>query len=243
MMMDIFSGFDSLNFTMMQLTQILWVLSLWVILIQNTVYWIFSSWSLILIFPKKTMWEQSERSYGSSFTAFSLTVNSLFCFLILINMAGLFPYVFSPTVHLMLTLSLSMTFWVSFIYLGIKQNFSKFAAHLLPVGAPFYLNPFLSVIELVSLMVRPLTLAIRLAANIGAGHIILGLLGVYMSSFIFSSWTFFLIALIHTGYFLFEFGVGLIQAYIFSLLITLYSDDLACYLPNSNMMPASWNQT
>jgi F-type H+-transporting ATPase subunit a len=90
------------------------------------------------------------------------------------------------------------------------------------------LNPFLRIVELVRILVRPLTLAIRLAANIGAGHIVLGLLGSYLSSFFFSSWLFIIVILIQISYFIFEFGVGVIQAYIFSLLITLYRDDLSC---------------
>nr|YP_009489702.1 ATP synthase F0 subunit 6 [Falcidens halanychi]AWH02131.1 ATP synthase F0 subunit 6 [Falcidens halanychi] len=229
MMMDIFSSFDNMNFTFLKMALILWTLSFWLIFTQNVNLWLFSSWSYIFLITKKIIMEQCERSFGSTFSGFSITLSTLFCGLILCNLGGMIPYVFSCSSHLLLSLCLSLTFWTSLILLGMKQTPQKMIAHLLPVGAPYYLNPFLSVVELVSMIVRPLTLAIRLAANMGAGHIVLGLLGSYLSSFLFSSWSLIFMIPIQVGYSLFEFGVGLIQAYIFSLLITLYSDDLNCY--------------
>lgn len=103
-----------------------------------------------------------------------------------------------------------------------------FVASLLPAGAPAALNPFLILVEIVRISVRPITLSVRLAANIGAGHIVIGLLGTYLSSayFGFFGWQGFLILLgIQVFYFFFEFGVGLIQRYIFVLLVTLYADE------------------
>jgi len=91
-------------------------------------------------------------------------------------------------------------------------------AHLQPVGSPAFLNPFLCVIELVRLIVRPVTLAVRLTANLRTGHILIALLGTgFMSS----------VSVLVGGmfYFMFEMAVCLIQAYIFTLLPTLYSDD------------------
>jgi ATP synthase subunit 6 len=74
--------------------------------------------------------------------------------------------------------------------------------------------------------VRPITLSFRLAANIRAGHIVIGLLGIYASSaFFVSSSSFITLMLIQIFYFIFEIGISLIQAFIFCLLITLYSDD------------------
>ena len=102
--------------------------------------------------------------------------------------------------------------------MSIRYNLGDFVAHLQPLGSPALLSPFLCVIELVRLLVRPFTLGIRLTANLRTGHILIALLG---RGFI----TLFLVVLVGLFYFLFEIAVCVIQAYIFTLLPTLYTDD------------------
>lgn len=154
-------------------------------------------------------------------------VSGLFLFLIVINLSGLIPYVFSPTRHLAVSLSLGLPLWLSLIVSAVVYNPSSVIAGLLPMGAPAPLNPFLVIIETVSIMVRPITLSVRLTANIRAGHIVLTLIGNYLTASFFISSIFsiaFLVS-IQILYTIFEFGIRLIQAYIFCLLITLYSDE------------------
>jgi len=75
-------------------------------------------------------------------------------------------------------------------------------------------------------MVRPITLSVRLVANMSAGHIVLRLIGIYRSSYLFiNSLSFLVLLFIQVGYIIFEVGICLIQAYIFCLLLTLYADD------------------
>lgn len=95
------------------------------------------------------------------------------------------------------------------------------------MGAPAPLNPFLVLIETVSITVRPITLSVRLMANISAGHIVLTLVGNYITGSLFGTRIFSaaLLITIQVLYTVFEFGIGVIQAYIFCLLITLYSDE------------------
>ncbi|WP_459468053.1 F0F1 ATP synthase subunit A, partial [Erwinia amylovora] len=95
------------------------------------------------------------------------------------------------------------------------------------MGAPAPLNPFLVIIETVSIFVRPITLSVRLTANIRAGHIVLTLIGNYLTASLFTSSIITIAAFItiQIFYTIFEFGIRMIQAYIFSLLITLYSDE------------------
>lgn len=103
-------------------------------------------------------------------------------------------------------------------------------AHYLPLGAPSVLNPFLVVIEFVRDFVRPITISARLAANIRAGHIVLGLMGVYLCKGLFSlGFMFVCLLLLQVGYFFFEVGVCGIQAYIFRLLPSLYANDHRAY--------------
>lgn len=76
------------------------------------------------------------------------------------------------------------------------------------------------------IIVRPITLSVRLVANIRAGHIVLRLIGIYASSYVFISGGGFLMLLrIQVFYIIFEMGICVIQAYIFCLLLTLYADD------------------
>ena len=176
------------------------------------------------------MFDQVSRSYGKNILGFSLFVVSLFCFILYFNFLGLVPYVFSQTGHLVTTFAFGIPLWLGLLISGFFYRTIVFIARLLPAGAPAALNPFLILVEIVSISVRPITLSVRLAANIGAGHIVIGLLGTYLSSAYFGFFGlsgFFILLGIQVFYFFFEFGVGLIQSYIFVLLVTLYADEHA----------------
>ena len=96
-------------------------------------------------------------------------------------------------------------------------------AHLQPLGSPALLNPFLCLIELVSSLVRPITLSVRLTANLRTGHILIALLG---SGFVGGGLMSGVVVLfLGVFYFIFEMGVCFVQSYIFTLLPVLYSDD------------------
>ena len=99
-------------------------------------------------------------------------------------------------------------------------------ASLLPGGAPDLLNPFLSIIESVRILVRPITLSFRLGANITAGHVILSLISLYVARGLFCSFfSFLFLFFIQMGYIIFEVGICFLQGYIFCLLLTLYADE------------------
>lgn len=104
-------------------------------------------------------------------------------------------------------------------------NWSSVVAALLPAGAPPALSPFLVLVETVSLLVRPITLSVRLAANMSAGHIVLGLVGNYFAGACFRSSSVFILALVQVFYSIFEFAICAVQGYIFCLLLVLYSDE------------------
>lgn len=174
----------------------------------------------------ETMRSQASRTFILHLKGFPLLLVRLFIILIRLNLLGLIPYVFSSTRHLLLTLSLGLPLWLRLIIRGIIYAPKKFVAHFLPSGAPDWLNPFLVLTETIRISVRFITLSFRLAANIRAGHILLGLIGIAGSSALFSSIpSFATLTLIQLGYIIFEIGIRLIQAYIFCLLLTLYSDD------------------
>nr|ARI50100.1 ATP synthase F0 subunit 6 [Cittarium pica] len=230
MLVDIFSSFDDHNFVFMSLYLLMWICTLSVIVGFNMSFWISPTrWSYIINMPKQVIMSELMRSFGKKLGGFVNIVSSLFLMLIFLNLMGLVPYVFSVTSHLALSFSLGLPFWLSLIISGSVYNPSSTAASLLPGGAPAALNPFLVLVETVSLCVRPITLSVRLIANMSAGHIVLGLIGTYLSSgfFVYSTLAVVMLILVQTFYFMFEMGIAFIQAYIFSLLVTLYSDDHA----------------
>jgi ATP synthase subunit 6 len=183
--------------------------------------------SLINFLPIKFMWDQLRRTNSFFLKGFSSILVPLFLSLIILNLLGLIPYIFRITRHLSFTLVLGLPLWLSLIVSGILYNPPFWAASLLPGGAPSWLNPFLVLIETTRISVRPITLSFRLAANITAGHIVLTLIGLYLTYRIFSmgSLISIFILLIQIGYIIFEIGICLIQAFIFCLLLSLYSDD------------------
>lgn len=144
-------------------------------------------------------------------------------FIVFNNFMGLFPYVFTRTSHMVVTLSLALPLWVAFILFG-WLNYSKYIlAHLVPQGTPSALISFIVIIETVSNIIRPGTLAIRLSANIIAGHLLLTLLGNQTSSrslLILPSLLLTQILLLTL-----ECAVAIIQSYVFIVLSSLYSSE------------------
>lgn len=153
----------------------------------------------------------------------SLFLFSLMLFLVLINLIGLAPYVYGITSNLWTASSLALLFWGLLLVSGWQNNPAASAAHLAPAGAPGALVPFLVLIETVRILIRPLTLTVRLIANIRAGHIVLSLVANCLTRV--SGLSFIFILILNTGYNMFEVFVCVIQSYIFSLLVKLYAEE------------------
>lgn len=146
---------------------------------------------------------------------------STFIFIAINNFIGLFPYIFTASSHMTFRLSLSLSIWLGIIIYRLANFFNDTIAHLTPMGTPPILIPFIVIIESISIIIRPLTLAIRLTANIIAGHLLLTLLG-NSGELINSHLILTLIIIGQTALFVLELSVSIIQAYVFSVLIVLY---------------------
>lgn len=228
MLVDIFSSFDDHNSTLFSAHIITWILSLWSLIFINSSLWINSSNLINIInLPKQIINIQTTRSFRINIGGFTLIISSLFITIINFNLLGLIPYVFSTTSHLVITFTLALPLWLCLIISSYIKNAYSRVAFILPLATPTFLIPFLPIIETLRIIVRPITLSIRLAANISAGHIILTLIGDYITSLIIlNNYTIsFIVLSIQIGYFIFEIGISIIQGYIFSLLVTLYTDD------------------
>lgn len=144
----------------------------------------------------------------------------LFLIILLNNLGGLTPYTFTASSHLSFSVRLALVRWISYLIYRIVINPGRFLAHLVPVGTPYVLIPFMVLIELVRNLIRPLTLSVRLAANLVAGHLLITLIRtpVVIRGFLP------LILLIRGLCILIvlESAVAFIQAYVFRILRTLY---------------------
>lgn len=149
----------------------------------------------------------------------------LFFFIFVNNIIGLFPYIFTASRHLRFSLSLSLSIWISIILFNIWFFLNDFFSHLTPQGTPFILIPFIVLIETIRLIIRPFTLAIRLTANMIAGHLLLTLLGssgLLINNFLILN----SILILQIILLILEISVRLIQAYVFSILSILYCREI-----------------
>nr|AVN67867.1 ATP synthase F0 subunit 6 [Therea petiveriana] len=225
MMVNLFSVFDpstsimnlSLNWTSTFIGLILIPMSFWFIPSRQLILWN----KLLNTLHKefKTLIGINKINKGSTFMFVSL-----FSVIMFNNFMGLFPYIFTSTSHLTMTLSLALPMWLSFMIFGWIMNTQFMFAHLVPQGTPPILMPFMVLIETISNLIRPGTLAVRLAANMIAGHLLLTLLGntgPMLNSSLLIILIFTQIALL-----ILESAVAVIQSYVFAVLSTLYSSEV-----------------
>jgi len=141
------------------------------------------------------------------------------------NLLGLVPFSFSPTAHMVFTFFFSIIVWCSSLLLGFLENGLGFLRFFVP-DVPLFLLPMLVVIELFSYLIRVFSLAIRLAANITAGHVLLFTIAGFAAKLLnFNFFVFLLTLVILTLIFLLELGVAFLQAYVFVTLACIYFND------------------
>nr|YP_010489143.1 ATP synthase F0 subunit 6 [Romerolagus diazi]UDP58179.1 ATP synthase F0 subunit 6 [Romerolagus diazi]UFI48406.1 ATP Synthase subunit 6 [Romerolagus diazi]UWJ89984.1 ATP synthase F0 subunit 6 [Romerolagus diazi]UWJ90000.1 ATP synthase F0 subunit 6 [Romerolagus diazi] len=156
----------------------------------------------------------------------SLMLVSLIMFIGSTNLLGLLPHSFTPTTQLSMNLGMAIPLWAGAVITGFRYKTKASLAHFLPQGTPIPLIPMLVIIETISLFIQPMALAVRLTANITAGHLLMHLIGGAALALTSISPTTalitFVILILLT---VLEFAVALIQAYVFTLLVSLYLHD------------------
>nr|YP_009937363.1 ATP synthase F0 subunit 6 [Trigonopterus tanimbarensis]QNT26834.1 ATP synthase F0 subunit 6 [Trigonopterus tanimbarensis] len=223
MMTNLFSSFDPCtNFSL----SLNWLSSTIIITMIPFLYWMTPSrltmmWLMLLM---KLHWEFKILITKNKFKGTTLIFTSLLIFILMNNFMGLFPYIFTASSHLNFALYLSIPLWLSFMIFGWTMNTIHMLAHLVPQGAPKILLPFLVIIESISNLIRPGTLAIRLTANMIAGHLLITLLSNSGPSLSMPYLTFLMSAQILL--LILESAVAMIQSYVFSILVTLYSSEI-----------------
>nr|QNE85561.1 ATP synthase F0 subunit 6 [Suillia flava] len=224
MMTNLFSVFDpSSSIINLSLN---WMSTFIGILMIPSIYWLMPSryhifWNTILL----TLHKEFKTLLGpTGHNGSSFIFITLFSMILFNNFMGLFPYIFTSTSHLTLTLTLALPLWLCFMIYGWINHTQHMFAHLVPQGTPAVLMPFMVCIETISNIIRPGTLAVRLTANMIAGHLLLTLLGNTGPSLSYMIISLLLIAQI--ALLVLESAVAIIQSYVFAVLSTLYSSEV-----------------
>nr|WEG23128.1 ATP synthase F0 subunit 6 [Siphona sp. 1 HNL-2023a] len=224
MMTNLFSVFDPSS-SILNLS-LNWLSTFLGIFIIPSLYWMMPNrlnmiWNKIII----TLHNEFKILLGPmSMNGSTLIFISLFSMILFNNFMGLFPYIFTSSSHLTFTLTLALPLWLSFMIYGWINNTQHMFMHLVPQGTPSILMPFMVCIETISNIIRPGTLAVRLTANMIAGHLLLTLLGntgptipmMFMS----------LLIIVQITLLILESAVAMIQSYVFAVLTTLYSSEV-----------------
>nr|YP_010737945.1 ATP synthase F0 subunit 6 [Ceratophyllus anisus]WEQ92355.1 ATP synthase F0 subunit 6 [Ceratophyllus anisus] len=223
MMTNLFSIFDPMNSSFFSLN---WLSTFLGLLFIPNLFWLLPSrysfiWNFILSYLHK---EFKVLLGNNSFQGSTFMFISLFSFILFNNFLGLFPYIFTSTSHMTLTLSLALPLWLSFMIYGWINHTNHMFCHLVPQGTPSILMPFMVCIETISNIIRPGTLAIRLSANMIAGHLLLTLMGNTGNSL--SNYMLTILITAQILLLILEVAVSMIQSYVFAVLSTLYSSEI-----------------
>lgn len=164
-----------------------------------------------------------EQNVGTKGRRFVPLIFTLFLFILTCNLLGMVPYGFTVTSHISITFAIAMMIFLLVTLLGLYLHGLHFFSLFLPAGTPWWLAPLMVVIELFAYLARPVSLSLRLAANMVAGHILLKV----MAGFVVSMAIYlkilpipFIVVLIG-----FEIFVAVLQAYIFTILSCVYLND------------------
>uniref|UniRef100_UPI00315D87C3 ATP synthase F0 subunit 6 n=1 Tax=Pachyscia longicauda TaxID=3127882 RepID=UPI00315D87C3 len=224
MMTNLFSIFDPS--TSIMNIKMNWMSSLMSMMLLTNMYWMMNN-------RFTTMWSKPFKMLNKEFKILmnqkknkgtTMMFITMFLIIMINNLMGLFPYTFTSTSHLSMTLTLALPMWLAFMMFGWMKNTESMFMHMVPTGTPNILMPFMVLIESISNIIRPGTLSIRLAANMIAGHLILTLLGNTTMSVPMNILPSMMI--IQMMLLTLETAVAIIQSYVFAVLSTLYASEV-----------------
>lgn len=161
---------------------------------------------------------------GKEGAAFFPLIFTLFMFVLFCNLFGMIPFSFTVTSHIIVTFALAIFIFVGTTLLAIyKHGLKNFLGFFLPHGTPWWMAPMMYMIELFSYLARPVSLSVRLTANMMAGHTMLKVIaGFVIALGLIGGWAPLSLLVVLTG---FEIFVAILQAYIFTVLTCVYLND------------------
>jgi len=160
---------------------------------------------------------------GSRAKPFFPFVFTLFMFVLFCNMIGMLPYSFTVTSHIIVTFMLAAIVFVGVTIIGFLKHGIKYLELFVPKGVPIILLPLIVIIEIISYLSRPVSLSVRLFANMMAGHTMLKVFGGFVVSLgLLGGWLPLSFSVALTGL---EILVAFLQAYVFAILTCIYLND------------------
>lgn len=164
-----------------------------------------------------------EQNVGSSGRRFVPLIFTLFIFILACNLFGMIPYSFTVTSHISVTFAMAMMVFLLVTIIGFYLHGLHFLSLFLPKGTPWWLAPLMVIIEMFAYLARPVSLSLRLTANMIAGHVLLKVMaGFVVSMALYLKFLPIPMIVILIG---FEIFVAVLQAYIFSILSCVYLSD------------------
>jgi len=160
---------------------------------------------------------------GSNAKPFFPFIFTLFMFVLFCNMVGMLPYSFTVTSHIIVTFMLAAIIFVGVTFIGFIKHGIKYLELFVPKGVPIALLPLIIVIEIISYLSRPVSLSVRLFANMMAGHTMLKVFGGFVISLgLLGGWLPLSFSVALTGL---EILIAFLQAYVFAILTCIYLND------------------
>ena len=160
---------------------------------------------------------------GSNAKPFFPFIFTLFMFVLFCNMVGMLPYSFTVTSHIIVTFILAAIVFIGVTIIGFVKHGIKYLELFVPKGVPVVLLPLIVIIEIISYLSRPISLSVRLFANMMAGHTMLKVFGGFVISLgILGGWLPLGFSIALTGL---EILVAFLQAYVFAILTCIYLND------------------
>ena len=160
---------------------------------------------------------------GSKARPYFPFIFTLFMFVLFCNMIGMLPYAFTVTSHIIVTFILASIIFVGVTFIGFLKHGMRYLKLFVPSGVPIVLLPLIVVIEIISYLSRPVSLSVRLFANMMAGHTMLKVFGGFVISLgLLGGWLPLSFSVALTGL---EILVAFLQAYVFAILTCIYLND------------------
>ena len=160
---------------------------------------------------------------GSKARPYFPFIFSLFMLVLFCNMIGMLPYAFTVTSHIIVTLVMALFIFISVTIIGFIKHGFKYLSIFVPKGVPIVLLPLITIIEIISYLSRPVSLSVRLFANMMAGHTMLKVFGGFVISLgLLGGWLPLSFSVALTGL---EILVAFLQAYVFAILTCIYLND------------------
>lgn len=185
-----------------------------------------TGWEYITEFFYQFIYNILFQQVGKEGTKYFPLIFALFLFILVCNFIGMVPYGFTTTAFLVKTFTLSFSFLIGINIIGFQQQGLGFLKLFVPKGVPAALLPFIVLIEIISHLIKPVSLGVRLFANLMSGHSLLNILssfvlGLSKIHFFFGLIPFIVVLLVC----FLEVGIAFLQAYVFCVLLCIYLNE------------------